>query len=332
MTTKFDKECQHHSGEHVELGRRVAEASEEGHKLFNLGHIEIIVTVPSHEGKKHFSSEHTRPWISATVASREGNQGLSSEHTQPWMSATLPSQVRNQRLNSEHTRPWMSATVPYQDGNQRLSSEHTRQRIDMTVQFHKGYHHQDPEYARPWIGVTVPYMKGDEQHHNECPELGIELKTAQVDLQPCDTLPAEYKKFLSAGNSYKDTWQHRNALSGLVLYEMFKMCNENEIMCMFGQESHVACSVPPTQISPVILACPLRMHPVFFCSWLGFQNYRHEHLDAVHRDCLVRGTSVELKVDGLSLLSALNEVFLCYTVLETHNLMRRSTCLLLQSV
>lgn len=160
-------------------------------------------------------------------------------------------------------------------------------------------------------------MKGDEQHRNECPELGIELKTAQADLQPSHTMPAEYIKFLSEAKLYKDTWQHRNALSGLDIYEMFKMCNENEIMYIFGQESHVPCSLPPTQISPVILMCPLRIHPVFFYSWLGFQNYRHEHLGAVHRDCLVTGTSVELKVDGLSLLSALNKFFLCYTLLDT---------------
>jgi len=45
------------------------------------------------------------------------------------------------------------------------------------TQFHKGYHHQDPEYTRRWMDVTVPYMK-DEQHNNECPELGIAVKTA----------------------------------------------------------------------------------------------------------------------------------------------------------
>jgi hypothetical protein len=116
--------------------------------------------------------------------------------------------------------------------------------MDMTVHFRKGYHHQDPEYTRPWMGVTVPYMKGDEQHNNECTELGNAVKTAQTDLQPSDgpaTLPAGYIKFLSEEKLYKDTWQHRNALSGLDLYEMFKMCNENETMYMFGQESHVAC-------------------------------------------------------------------------------------------
>jgi hypothetical protein len=99
MTVQFDKECQRHNSEHVELGRGVAEASEEGHKLFNPGHIGIIVTVPWYEGNKHFSSEHTRPWMSATV----------------------PSQERNQRLNSEHTRPWMNAKVPSRGGGISVS-------------------------------------------------------------------------------------------------------------------------------------------------------------------------------------------------------------------
>jgi hypothetical protein len=239
------------------------------------------------------------------------------------MSATVQYQDGNQRLSSEHTRPSMSATVPSQEGKQSLSSEHTRQRVDMTVQSHKGYHHQDPEYTRPWKGVTVPYMEGDKQHNNECPELDIAVKTAQTDLQPSerpDTLPAGYIQFLSEEKLYKDTWQHRNALSGLDLYEMFKMYDENETMCMFGQECHMASSLPPTQISPLVLVCPLRMHPSFFCSWLGFQNDRYTHLDAVHRDYLVRGTSVELRVDGLGLLSALNEVFLLYTLLDTDTL------------
>ena len=96
------------------------------------------------------------------------------------------------------------------------------------------------------------------------------------------------------------------------------MCNESETMCMFGHECHVTHSLPPARISPVILVCPLQINPIFFfCSWLGFQNAKHKHLDAVHRDCLVRGTSVELRVNGLGLLSALNEGFLCYTLLET---------------
>ena len=162
----------------------------------------------------------------------------------------MPSREENQHQNSEHAAPWMSATVPSQEGNQRLNSEHTR----------------------PWISATVPYMKGDEQYNNECRELGVAVKTAQTDLQPSegsDTLPAGYTKFLYEDKLYKNTWQHRNALSGLDLYEMFKMCNENETMYMFGQESHVACSLPPAQLSPVILVCPLRLHPSFFCSWLG---------------------------------------------------------------
>jgi len=89
---------------------------------------------------------------------------------------------------------------------------------------------------------------------------------------------------------------------------------------MFGQGAHVASSLPPAQISPVILVCPLRMHPRSFCSWLGFQNDRHEHLDAVRRDCLVRGISVDLRVDGLCLLSALNKIFLCYTLPDMYTL------------
>jgi hypothetical protein len=50
-------------------------------------------------------------------------------------------------------------------------------------------------------------MKGDAQHNNERPELGIELKTAQADLQPSerpDTLLTEYLKFLSEEKLYKD--------------------------------------------------------------------------------------------------------------------------------
>lgn len=127
------------ASQHVELGRGVAEVSGEGHKLFNLGHIGTIVTVPSYEGNKHFSSEHTRRRISATVPSQQVNQHLTCEYTGPWISATVSSKEENQHQKSERTRLWMSATVPYQDGNQRLSSEHTRQRIDMAVQLHKVY-------------------------------------------------------------------------------------------------------------------------------------------------------------------------------------------------
>ena len=108
MTMQFDKGCQYHNSEHVELGRGIAEASEEGHKLFNPGHFGIIVTVPSHEGNKQFSSEHTRPWMNATVPSQGESQHQNSEYIPPWMSATVPSQEGNQRLNSEHTRPWKS--------------------------------------------------------------------------------------------------------------------------------------------------------------------------------------------------------------------------------
>jgi hypothetical protein len=42
------------------------------------------------------------------------------------------------------------------------------------------------------MGVTMSYMKGDEQHNNECPELGIAVKTAQTDLQGTDKMPAGY--------------------------------------------------------------------------------------------------------------------------------------------
>jgi hypothetical protein len=76
----------------------------------------------------------------------------------------------------------------------------------------------------------------------------------------------------------------------------------------------------PHKYLPLFL-CPLRMHPsFFFCSWLGFQNDRRKPLDAVHRDCLVRRSNVELRVDGLGLLSAHNEVFVCYTLLDTDTL------------
>jgi hypothetical protein len=78
------------------------------------------------------------------------------------------------------------------------------------------------------------------QHNNECLELGIELKTRQADLHPSDTMPAEYITFLSEEKLYKDTWQHHNVRSGLDLYEIFKMCDENETRYMFGQECHVA--------------------------------------------------------------------------------------------
>jgi hypothetical protein len=76
-------------------------------------------------------------------------------------------------------------------------------------------------------------MKADAQHNNECPELGIELKTTQADLQPSagpDTLPVEHINFLSERKLYTDTWQHRNALSGLDVYETCKACHEIEIM------------------------------------------------------------------------------------------------------
>ena len=76
MTMQFDKECQHQNSEHVELGTGVAQASEEGHKIFNPGHIGIIFIVPSYEGNKHLISEHTRPWMSATLQSQKKNQHL----------------------------------------------------------------------------------------------------------------------------------------------------------------------------------------------------------------------------------------------------------------
>jgi hypothetical protein len=165
----------------------------------------------------------------------------------------------------------MSATVPSQDGNQHLSSEHTKQKMDMTVHFHKGYHHQDPEYTLSWMGVTVPYMKGDKQHNNECPELDIAVKTAQTDLQLSagpDTLPAGYIKFLSEEKLYKNTWQHRNAFSGLDLYEMFLRCLMKMKQCICSDRSPTWHPVfRPHKYPPLFLCVPcvsLANAPKFF--------------------------------------------------------------------
>jgi hypothetical protein len=137
MAMQFDKECQHNDGEHVEFGRSVPETSEEGLRLFNSGHIGIVVTVPPYERDKYFSSEHTRTWLSAITRETASHLKVHSS----WDKSTVPSQEENRHQNSEHTRPWMSANVPYQDGDQCPSSGHTGQRIDMAIQLRKGYHH-----------------------------------------------------------------------------------------------------------------------------------------------------------------------------------------------
>jgi hypothetical protein len=303
MRIQSDKEYRHYNSEHAEFGRGVTLTSEERHQLFNPDHtgIGISVTLSSQEGYEHVNPEHTIPELSVTVPSQDANQYLSILHTRPGMSGTVPSQDANQYLSLLHTRPELRVTVLSQDRSRYLNFEHTR----------------------PGVSVTVPSMERDKKENTDRCELDIAVETDQADVHPTegpDTLPPEYTKFLFEEKLYKDTWRHRNVRSGLDLYKMFTMCHENEVVCMFGQESHVAYSLPPVQISPVVVVCPLRMHPSFLCSWLGFLNDREKHLTAVHRDCLVKGKCVELKVDDFALLSVFNEFFLCYTLLETNTL------------
>jgi hypothetical protein len=247
-----------------------------------------------------------------TVTSQEETQHVSPEYHQRGVITSR--QEGHQHLTLEHTRLGTVFAGPSQKGHQHLTPEHTRRRRNKAVESGKKYQHPDAECT-----LTVPCMEEGEQQSNESPELVIEVKNALANRQPSegsDKLPTEYLELLAEEKLFKDAWAYRNVLSGLDLYEMFKMCHENEGMCMFGQESHVPQSLPPVQTCPVILVCPLRLHPALFCPWLGFQNDRHQHMATDHRDFLIKGTSVELKVNGLALLSALNEVFVCYTLLE----------------
>jgi hypothetical protein len=316
---------EHLNPEHTRLGMDATPPSQEGNRNDNpeSHYLGRSIRVPSQGRYEHLSSEHNEFGRDMRMQFDEEYQHQNSEHAEFGRGVTGSSQDGHQVFNSDHTGLGIVVTGSSQEGHKHLKPEHTRPGISVTVPSQDGNQYLSLEHIRPGMSTTVPSMEGDEQRNTKCSELGIEVRAVQAALQSSDgpdTLPAEYMKYLYEEKLYQDTWQHRNVLSGLDLYDMFKMCHENEIMCMFGQGSHVACSPPPVQISPVILVCPLRMHPSFFCSWLGFLNDRHKHLAAVHRDCLVKGTSVELKVNGLALLSALNEVFLCYTLLETDTL------------
>ena len=111
------------------------------------------------------------------------------------------------------------------------------------------------------------------------------------------------------------------------------MRNENETMYMFGQESHVASSLPPAQISPVILVCPLRMHPSLFLFLVGVLKWQTQAPGCCSPGLSGKGNKCRTKSEWLRFAVSPQRSFsLLRFTWYGHILLRRSTCLLLQSV
>lgn len=85
-----------------------------------------------------------------------------------------------------------------------------------------------------------------------------------------------------------------------------------------GQNSNFICSlvVKFCRIVSPILVCPVIIHPMSACSWIGFLHDRPEHVSRDHRGCLVNGTTLELGNNSAVMMSVSNELFLCYSLLD----------------
>jgi hypothetical protein len=339
MIMPFQEGYQDQIPEHTGFGKEITVTFQEGyqHQIPEHTGLGKEITVTFQERYQHQISEQTQLGKEVTVSFQGGYQNQNLEDTRLGKETTVPSQGGYKHNISEQAVIGKEMTMPFQEGYQHKQSgkkkkvrfqDECKDKIPkysqhvkrIPLEYQKQYQHENPEHTQSGKGMKVPFQRSEQFKNPENTQLGKEVKVSEkVDVRYAegqDQVQLECKIVLPTEESFDDDWPFHITVSGLEVYEMFKLCRNSESCSASKEQPHVRFRRTVCHIVPPILVCPMSMHTVFHCSWIGFLCDRPEHVATVHRDRLVKGTTVELGDESVAVVSAFSELFLCYTVLE----------------